>query len=82
MNVYDQQIHIFEWPDRFFIETDEPDRDLIEIFGDYEPYPYLVDLGEPPSGWCGCRDFRFNSSPILPLHEEVPFVNFVYTIFF
>jgi hypothetical protein len=66
-------ISIFDWPDRFFVETEEPDRELIELFDDHGLYPYMVDLGdagdlgEHPDGYCDCRDFRFNVRPNLGL---------------
>lgn len=51
----------------FWVETDEPDREVMEIFDDDTPYPYLVDLDsdEFPSGECDCRDFRFNVKPFI-----------------
>lgn len=70
------EIWILDWPDRFFVEAENYDRDYFEFFPKADPIenpaPHLVDLGELESGWCDCEDFRRNVEPFL---KKQPFVN-------
>lgn len=54
---------LFEYPDRYFVEAENPDRDYLEFYPhlkDEEIPPHFVDLGEEEFGWCSCRDYRIN----------------------
>lgn len=64
------EVTIFEWPDRFFVESEEKDSEYRKHFKgfddlDEESLPYLVDLSEYEDGKCGCRDFAVNVEPFL-----------------
>lgn len=55
-------VELFEFPDRFFVESENPDRDYKEFYPhiNEETPPHFVDLGEEEHGWCSCRDYRIN----------------------
>lgn len=60
-------VEIFEFPDRFFVEANNPDRDYREFFpGPYEVDPHFVDLEVYETGKCSCRDFEINIEPYIP----------------
>jgi hypothetical protein len=62
-------ITIFDWPDRFFVESDEPDRDYLKFWPEADPFedppPHFVDLEIYETGWCSCTDFRVRVEPYL-----------------
>lgn len=68
--IEDLECQIFDWPDRFFVESETPDRDYALVFPNVPPeiYPHLADLSEP---MCDCRDFTYNIIPYLhqPIHR-------------
>lgn len=53
----DLEVWVFDWPARFLVEANEPDKALIDLFDDPTPYPYLVDITIPE---CACFDFQQN----------------------
>ena len=64
------ECEIFEWPDRWLVEAAEPDRDYYTFYppAENEPreiWPHFVDLSAYDTGWCTCRDYRFNILPYL-----------------
>lgn len=76
------EVTVFEWPDRFHVECRNPDDEYRKFFKglkDFDPLaPYLVDLSEMESGWCGCRFFAVNIEPGLgskePHETECPHI--------
>lgn len=67
-------IQIFEWPTRFLVEADTPDRSYYKFWPDAEVeiWPHFVDLEIYDDGWCSCDDFRFEVEPYLswPKHRR------------
>ena len=61
------EVELYEWPDRWLVEAEGPDRDYYQFYPDdtKETWPHFVDLSIYDAGWCSCRDFRFGVEPYL-----------------
>lgn len=65
--IEDLYVEPFDFPYSFLVEAEGPDRDYAEVFPEVTPenYPHFVDLTIYETGWCSCRDFRYNVEPYV-----------------
>lgn len=65
--IQDLEVEIYQWPTQFLVEAERPDRDYTYFYPNapIEIYPHFVDLEVYETGWCSCRDFRFQVEPFI-----------------